>query len=54
LTSGRADDNEETIKTRIRVFFENTAPTLALYNIFGKVYPINALGSIKEVYALTR
>jgi len=51
LTSGRSDDNEETIKNRIQVFFDNTKPTLDLYNKFGKVHTINALGSINEVYA---
>jgi adenylate kinase len=50
-TSGRSDDNEETIKNRIKVFFENTEPTLELYHKFGKVYNINALGSINEVFA---
>ena len=51
LTSGRSDDNEETIKNRIQVFFDNTEPTLDLYNKFGKVHTIDALGSINEVYA---
>lgn len=31
-TSGRADDNEETIKNRIRVFNESTRPVLDYYH----------------------
>jgi UMP-CMP kinase len=54
LTSGREDDNEETIKNRIQVFFDNTTPTLYLYNIFGKVFKIDAIGSINAVYNLTK
>lgn len=53
LTSGRADDNAETIKNRIAVFFANTTPTLALYHTFGKVYQIDALGTIEQVHHYT-
>ena len=53
-TSGRSDDNEETLKNRIKNFCDSTGPTLALYNTFGKVYPINATGSIQEIFEATK
>lgn len=52
-TSGRADDNEEVLKNRIANFVASTGPTIALYNTFGKVYPINACGGINEIYEAT-
>jgi len=53
-TSGRADDNEETLKNRIANFVASTTPTINLYNTFGKVYPIDACGGINEIFAATK
>lgn len=50
-TSGRADDNEETIRTRIKVFNDNTRPALDFYMRFGKVHSISSIGSIEDVYS---
>lgn len=50
-TSGRADDNEETIRTRIKVFNDNTRPALEFYSRFGKVHSISSIGSIEDVYS---
>ena len=36
LTSGRADDNEETIKKRLVTFHECTGPVLNLYKEKGE------------------
>lgn len=36
-TSGRTDDNEETIKKRLEVFNSQTAPVIAAYHREGKV-----------------
>ena len=49
LSSGRADDNEETIRKRIQVFNESTKPVLAMYNMFGKVINIDATGTIEVI-----
>jgi len=53
-TSGRADDNEETIKTRVQNYFDQSLPVVDYYKQFGKVHHINATGSIAEVYAQTK
>ena len=53
-TSGRADDNAETIKKRVTTYFEQTMPVVTYYKQFGKVSEISALGSISEVYAQTK
>lgn len=50
LTSGRSDDNPETIKNRIEVFNESTQPVLDVYWRLGKVAMINGLGEIEEIY----
>lgn len=53
-TSGRADDNAETIKKRVQTYFDNSLPVIDYYKQFGKVNHINALSSISEVYAQTK
>eukprot|EP00118_Oscarella_pearsei_P003891 m.16183 g.16183 ORF g.16183 m.16183 type:complete len:962 (+) comp26771_c0_seq3:595-3480(+) len=49
-SSGRADDNEETIKKRFLTFRESTLPVLNLFNENGKLRKINADRSIDEVF----
>ncbi len=46
---GRADDNEETIRTRMRVYHEETAPLLAYYQKRGLLVEINGEQSIEAV-----
>lgn len=46
---GRADDNEETIRTRLRVYDEETAPLLATYAERGLLVEVDGLGAIDEV-----
>ena len=46
---GRADDNEETIRTRLRVYAEDTAPLLASYAERGLVVEVDGLGTVDEV-----
>lgn len=50
----REDDNEETLKKRLRAFKELSKPVVELYQKFGKVRYIDAGFSINEVYAETR
>ena len=45
-TSGRSDDNAETIKTRVQNYFDQSLPVVDYYKHTGKVHHINALGSI--------
>lgn len=49
-TSGRADDNEETILKRFYVYKSESVPVLALYEPFGYVRRVDCLAGIPEVY----
>jgi adenylate kinase len=46
---GRADDNEETIRTRMRVYEEQTRPLLEYYGRKGLVVEVNGQQSVEEV-----
>ncbi len=46
---GRADDNEETIRTRMKVYQEQTAPLLDYYQGKGLLVEVNGEQSIDEV-----
>ncbi len=46
---GRADDTEETIRTRLRVYEEQTAPLVALYEDRGIVRRVDGEGEIEEI-----
>lgn len=49
-TSGRVDDNEETIKKRLRTFNESTKPVIDHYEKQQKVIHIDASGSIDDIF----
>lgn len=46
----RADDNEETVRNRLRVYREQTEPVVDYYKPFGKLADIDGLGSPEEVF----
>lgn len=46
---GRKDDNEATIRTRMRVYKESTAPLIAYYEKRGNVTHVDGQQSIEEV-----
>lgn len=46
---GRSDDNEETIRTRMRVYQEQTAPLLAYYGAQGKLTKVDGVGDLAVV-----
>lgn len=48
-TSGRSDDNEETIKNRIQVYRKNTEPLTDYYKQAGIYCPIEGKGSVEEI-----
>ena len=48
-TSGRSDDNEETIKHRLNLYYKKTEPVKDYYKKQGKLYDINGVGTIEEV-----
>lgn len=49
--SGRADDNEETIKKRLVVYHEQTSPLKEWYKNDGKHCYINGLGELDRIFA---
>jgi len=46
---GRADDNEETIRTRMSIYEQQTRPLLEFYGKNGLVVEINGLQTVEEV-----
>jgi len=49
-TSGRSDDNPETIKLRLETFAKLTKPIIDQYQKQGKVARINADGDIDSIF----
>jgi adenylate kinase len=47
----RADDNTETIKKRLVVFFEETAPLIEYYSKVGKLLEVQGEGTMDEISA---
>jgi adenylate kinase len=50
LARGRADDTEETIKNRIKVYYEQTTPLIDYYKRLGVLIDINGDQTIEEVF----
>lgn len=48
-TSGRSDDNEETIKNRLREYENKTLPVADYYKAKGLYIPVNGFGSIDDI-----
>lgn len=49
-TSGRADDNAESIRKRFRTFVDTSMPVVDAFKRQGKVVSVEATGSVDEVY----
>lgn len=49
-TSGRSDDNLETIKKRLDVYKTKTTPVHDFYESLNKYAPINGMGTVEEVF----
>ena len=47
----RADDNAETIKSRLGVYEEQTAPLISYYGDKGLLKTIDGLGEIDDIFA---
>ncbi len=47
----RADDNEESLRTRLMEYYKKTSPLIGYYYAKGKLRSVNGLGEIKEVAA---
>jgi adenylate kinase len=50
-TSGRVDDNEETIKKRLKTFHDVTQPVIDHYQKQNKLHMIEAEGTVDEIFA---
>eukprot|EP00955_Chlamydomonas_euryale_P012222 131539-Chlamydomonas_euryale.AAC.1 len=50
-TSGRSDDNAETIRKRFKTFIEQSLPVKDRYKPLGKCYEISAVPPPDEVFA---
>uniref|UniRef100_A0A0G2K7Q6 Uncharacterized protein n=1 Tax=Rattus norvegicus TaxID=10116 RepID=A0A0G2K7Q6_RAT len=50
-TSGRVDDNEETIKKRLETYYKATEPVISFYDKRGIVRKVNAEGSVDTVFS---
>ena len=46
---GRSDDNEDTIRVRLQVYAEQTAPLLEIYRARGILVEVDGIGPIDEV-----
>lgn len=53
-TSGRSDDNEESIKKRFVTFVETSMPVIDHFDKQGKVVKVSATGSEDQVYELVK
>lgn len=49
--SGRNDDNEETIKSRLNVYYNQTAPLKDYYEEQNKLVKVDGSGTIDEIFA---
>jgi UMP-CMP kinase len=49
-TSGRADDNEESIKKRFKTFVETSMPVVDYFEAQGRVVKVSATPPPEEVY----
>ena len=48
---GRRDDNEETVRERMRVYDAQTAPLLEFYRNSGILSEVDGMGTVEEVSA---
>lgn len=49
MARGRADDSEETIRTRLEVYREQTEPLIAKYDARSIVKRVDAMGEIEDI-----
>jgi adenylate kinase len=46
---GRSDDGEDVIRRRLEVYFESTAPLIALYEERGLLVRVSGMGAVEDV-----
>ncbi|KAH9449549.1 hypothetical protein PSHT_11500 [Puccinia striiformis] len=50
-TSGREDDNEESIKKRFQTFVQTSMPVIDHYSSKGKVVQVDSSGTVDQIYS---
>ena len=50
-TSGRSDDNEETIKKRLEVYHNQTSPLMEWFEKAGKRHTVVGMGELDRIFA---
>ena len=51
MARGRSDDNEDTIRNRLSVFAEQTAPLAEYYRKQGLLKEVYGMGEVDEIFA---
>ena len=51
MARGRSDDNEDTIRNRLSVFAEQTAPLAEYYRKQGLLKEVHGMGEVDEIFA---
>ena len=51
LAEGRADDNPDSVRNRLQVYEEQTAPVIDFYRHQQKLTAVDGVGSMEEVFA---
>ena len=51
MARGRSDDNEETIRNRLKVYQEQTQPLVKFYEDKGLLTAVAGVGEIDDIYA---
>ncbi len=54
LARKRADDNEDTIRTRLQVYSDQTAPLISYYRDQGKLRVVKGVGDVDEIFETIR
>lgn len=49
MARGRADDTEETMRARFRIYADQTAPLLKIYGDRGLLVPVTGIGEVAEI-----
>ncbi|HEX6286061.1 MAG TPA: adenylate kinase [Acidimicrobiia bacterium] len=49
ISRGRADDNEETIRNRFKIYLEQTQPLIDVYDARGLTVSVDGIGEVEEV-----
>ena len=50
IQTGRTDDNHETIKARLGVYYNQTTPLKDLYEKEGKLHSIEGIGTVDQIF----